>query len=136
MLKVTLSTAFFQTNLFFFFLGKHEKNLPHFLPVLEDPLPYLPCYFNSLVFFFFCQKRSCFRRINTYSERLPITTRIQAFMRMSNNPFKITQFQTIRSFADLGHQSFLFEKLIALHFALTTDQNCSIGLSSGEYGGK
>ena len=78
----------------------------------------------------------CYCGMSTSPERLPITTRIQAFMRMSNNPFKITQFQTIRSFADLGHQSFLFEKLIALHFALTTDQNCSIGLSSGEYGGK
>jgi hypothetical protein len=28
-------------------------------------------------------------RINTSSERLPITTFVQAFMRMSNNPFKI-----------------------------------------------
>lgn len=84
--KVTLSYGIFPNNSVL--LDKHEKTLPIFLPVLEDPLPHLLCDFDPIIFF--CHKRSCFCRINTSSERLPITTLVQTFMRMSNIPFKIT----------------------------------------------
>lgn len=62
-----------------------------------------------------------------------MTTLVQASVRIFSKPFKMTWLQAIRCFTDPGHQRFFLKKLV---FYFTFDQNCSIGLRSGEYEGK